>query len=233
MSHLLEVCLVALTLTTNIMPRTVAQSSANQPMREGISVQMASSMNAAPVPDADNADAWVVTISNTGGIFFGTGQVTFDGLKEEMISHPRNRDQKLYIKADARAQYADVERVLLAARAAEFFAPVLLTAQAEAHPNDTSVPPTGLEVGVGSPPPSASVTVQILTSNPEQPTLKINNEQIKSPNLQDRMKDSLGKQSEQWVVVTADGKLPFAQVVHVIDLCRSAGAKVILPTPEL
>jgi biopolymer transport protein ExbD len=233
MNYLLEVCLLALTLTTNIVFRVAAQSSANQRMHEGISVQMASSKNAVPVPDADNADAWIVTISNTGGIFFGTGQVTSDSLKEEMISHPHNRYQKLYIKVDARRQYANVERVLIAARAAKFFAPVLLTARLEAQEKDAPVLPTGLEVAVGSPPPSNSLTVQIMNSSQRLPTLKINNEQIQWGNLQDRLGELLRKQREPVVAVTADGGLPFAAVVHVIDVCRQAETKVILATPEL
>jgi biopolymer transport protein ExbD len=235
MNYLLEVCLVAFTLATNLAPSAAAQSPANEPMQTGISVQMASSKNALPVPDADKANAWVVTLSNTGGVYFGEGQLTFDGLRQEMISHPRNRDQKLYIKADARAQYADVERVLMAARASDFFTPVLLTAQTEEHALGTPIPPTGMELSVGSTTTarSGSMAVQILNSSPGQQALKMNNEQIPWADLQDRMRESLGKQREPVVVVTAGGGLPFAAVVHVIDVCRQAGAKVILATPAL
>jgi hypothetical protein len=35
------------------------------------------------------------------------------------------------------------------------------------------------------------------------------------------------------VLVKANGRLPFAQVVHVIDMCRSTGANVVLATLEL
>jgi hypothetical protein len=33
--------------------------------------------------------------------------------------------------------------------------------------------------------------------------------------------------------VKANGRLPFAQVVHAIDLCRSTEANVVLVAPEL
>jgi biopolymer transport protein ExbD len=42
----------------------------------------------------------------------------------------------------------------------------------------------------------------------------------------------LQTRSEKVVAVRADGLLSFAEVIHVIDVCHSAGAKVVLPTPQ-
>jgi biopolymer transport protein ExbD len=38
---------------------------------------------------------------------------------------------------------------------------------------------------------------------------------------------------EKTILLRADGAVSFAHVAHVIDACRSAGAKVVLPTPEI
>ena len=46
-----------------------------------------------------------------------------------------------------------------------------------------------------------------------------------SPRLQDG--------SDKVVQVNAGGQLPFGDVVHVIDVCRSAGAKIFLVTPGM
>ncbi len=46
-----------------------------------------------------------------------------------MKTHPRNREAKLYIKADARAPFASVEQVLAIGCRSLFETPVLLTSQ--------------------------------------------------------------------------------------------------------
>lgn len=129
-------------------------------------------------------------------------------------------EKKLYIKADARTPYANVVNVLDAMRTAGVEAPNLLTAQQDSSEPGTLVPPKGLEVLVGPPLPSGSdaIVVQALNSGQRWPTLKINNEQ---------------NRSEKVVPLKADGLLPFAHVVQVIDMCRSMGAKVLLVTPGL
>jgi biopolymer transport protein ExbD len=108
MSYLRFVCLLASTLTTGAVLIAVAQSPA---LRRGISVQLAVTNNAAPMPDADDEDAWIVTVAADGSLYFGTDPVTRAGLMDVMVRTPRNREQKLYIKADDRAPYADVEYV--------------------------------------------------------------------------------------------------------------------------
>lgn len=86
-----------------------------QQLRKGVSVQLAETSNAAPMPEADNEDAWIVAVTADGDVFFGTDKVTPADLADTMKAHPRRRDQKLYIKADARAPFADVRKVFTAA----------------------------------------------------------------------------------------------------------------------
>jgi biopolymer transport protein ExbD len=209
----------------------VAQSPA---MQKGISVELAPTSNAALMPDADNADAWIVAVTDNGSVYFGTDSVTPAALADEMKNRPRNRQRKLYIKADARAPFANVERVLEAARETFFEAPVLLTSQPEASEPGTVASPEGLEVWIGaSPSDSQSITVQALNSGQQSPILKINHEPVSWEALRSTLMQAYQNRSEKVILVNADGQLSFAQVVRVIDTCRSTGAKVVLVAPEI
>jgi biopolymer transport protein ExbD len=205
-------------------------------LQRGISVEMPKANHAQAWPQADDNDAWVVTVDSTGGLYFGTDPVTPEELKQWMIRHPRRRDQKLYIKADARASYASVEKALNAASAVEFAEPVLLVNQrdASARPG-VVVAPKGLEVTIGSGTPSGTVaTVADLSlSGKQQPLLTINNDEIQWSALDETLKQRFQKGDDKIVLVKANGRLPFAEVVYAIDNCRAAGAAVYLAEPEL
>jgi biopolymer transport protein ExbD len=228
MNRLLEVCLIAVTLTSNLAPASHAQSPA---LQKGISVQLPATSNAVSVPEADNQDAWIVTVTTDGSMYFGTDPVTPAGLADQMKSHPRNREQKLYIKADARTPFADVERVLEAGPSAFFETAVLLTAQPES-PQAGMVPPRGLEVLISPALPVGKVAtiVQLLNSGRQSPSLRINGDQIPWPALQSTLRQHFEKGDDRVILLKADGQLPFADIAHVIDACRSAGAKVVLAT---
>jgi biopolymer transport protein ExbD len=230
MNRLLSVSLIALTLAAGVSPKVVAQSPA---LQKGISVELASTSNATPMRDADNADAWIVTVTENGSVYFGTDPVTPAALADEMKSRPRDRQQKFYIKADARAPFANVQRVLEAARETFFEAPVLLTSQPEASTSapETVTPPEGLEVWVGAPPSgSQSIMVQALNAGQQSPILKVDREPVSSEALRSILTQASQNRSGKVIRLNADGQLSFAQVVRVIDTCRSVGAKVVLVT---
>jgi len=209
-------------------------ASQAQQLQQGVSVTMAITANAQPMPAADDEDAWVVAVTADGNLFFGTHSMTESNLIEKMKTTPRRRDQNLYIKADARARFADVKKALQAAREDSFEAPVLLTAQHEHLQAGTMVPPKGLEVLLTQPALGSEPTVVQVRSTAEgAPRLEVNNHQIPLANLQNTLAQLFQNRTEKVVALSADSQLPFAQVAQVIDACRSAGAKVILPTPEL
>lgn len=212
---------------------SAARSNAQQ-LQQGISVEMPSATNSAPMPEADNENAWIVTVTADGSLYFGIDPVTPESLLDEMKKRPRNRAAKLYIKADARAPFAHLEKVLEAARVDFFQSAVLLTSQPEASNGGTLVPPKGLEVLIGSAAPAGAVaTVVHLQNSGLQPTLKINNDQISWSALQTTLKQHFQKGDEKAILVKADGQMPFAPVARAIDICRSTGATVALATPEL
>ncbi|HWY03939.1 MAG TPA: biopolymer transporter ExbD [Candidatus Acidoferrum sp.] len=232
MNRILEVCLVAFTFATNLTPVSHAQSPA---LQKGISVQMPQTSNAVPVPEADDGEAWIITVSADGSMYFGTDPVTAASLADEMKSRPRDRAAQLYIKADARVPFAQVEKVLEAASVDFFQNAVLLTSQREASSPGTLVPPKGLEVRIGSPAPAGAVAtvVELHDSGLQPPSLKINNDPISWSALQTTLKQHFQKGDEKAIVVKVDGQMPFARVAQLIDICRSTGATVALPTPEL
>lgn len=224
----LEVCLVAVTLATGVV---LAKPSPAQTLQKGINVEMAVTNNAAPMPEADNTDAWIVTITADGNLYFGVEPVTPEGLADKMMRTPRNREAKLYIKADGRARFADVESVLETGRAVYFEAPVLLTSQPEQAAPGTIVPPKGLEVMVGAPPENEVIIVQVRNSGGARSTVFVDNSDVSIGVLQNMLSRMHSNRKIDWIVVKAAGALPFAQVARVIDACLGAGAKVAMARP--
>jgi len=227
-------CLLSVSLTAALaVVAELAMSNLLQspPMQKGISVQMAVTNNAVAMPEADNENAWIVALTADGQLYFGTHAVSLDSLTEEMKATPRNRGQKLYIKADARAPFASVEKVLEAGRQVWFEAPVLLTSQRGPAEPGTIIPPKGLEVQVGGIAGPESPVVRVLES--EQETVELNNQRIALTALRSALSQAFQNRENKAVLVTAGGSLPFAQVVQVIDVCRATGARVVLDTPGL
>src|SRR4029077_5369646 len=172
MNHSLFVCLLASTLTA-----TSTAQVQTPPMRQGISVQMAKTANAIPMPEADNEDAWVITVTADGHAFFGAKPVTAEGLTEVMRETPRHRDQDLYLKADARTSFGNLEPVLKAAAADGFESAVLLTNQNETPALGKLVAPKGLTVVLAAN-SAQPVTVQLRESGQKVPKLLVNDREI-------------------------------------------------------
>jgi biopolymer transport protein ExbD len=206
-----------------------------QEMQKGVTVQMPVTTNASTVPDADRNNAWVVAVTADGSIHFGADPKTPEELTDWMKTHPRNREAKLYIKADARAPFSSVEQVLEVGREAMFETPVLLTSQKEPTAPGTMLPPNGLEVVIGLAAPAGTVAtvVQLLKSGQQRPLLRVNGDEISWSALQATLAEHFQKGDEKVVLLKADGRLPFGKVVQIIDLCHATGAKVYLPTPEV
>ena len=160
---------------------------------------MAPTTNALPMPAADNLNAWIVTVTADGRLWFGTNAVTRDDLIAEMIRTPRNRDQNLYMKADARAPYAAVASALKAAQTAKFDAPFLLTAQKVSTQPGTMIPPQGLEVWLGSESASDAepVLIELLSAKPGSPALRINGHTISGDDLKTTMEQLFRGRTEK------------------------------------
>jgi biopolymer transport protein ExbD len=134
------VALLAVVTTMTAAPRSAAQA-----MQKGISVELVPTSSAVPAPDADNHDALIITVTDTGKLYFGIDPVTPESLAEKLkvrLSHTQN----LYIKADAKAPYACVVKVLDAAHTANVAGVTLLTTQPKTMQAGTVVLPEGIEL---------------------------------------------------------------------------------------
>jgi biopolymer transport protein ExbD/biopolymer transport protein TolR len=121
-----------------------APRSSAQAMQKGISVELAPTTSAVAVPDADKQDALIVTVTESGKIYLGIDSVAPDSLADEFKDH-KSRTQMIYIKADARAPYASVVRVVDAARSAGVTGMILLTTQTKTT-QAGPVLPEGIEI---------------------------------------------------------------------------------------
>jgi biopolymer transport protein ExbD len=184
------------------------------------------------MPDADKDGSLIVAVTHGGRVYLGIDPITPAALAEKQGLF-RQAKEKLYIKADARTPYANVAKVLDAVRTAGVTAPNLLTGQDETPEPGKPLTPKGLEVRVGPPIPfrAESTVVQMLNSGQQWPLLKINNEDIPWASLESRLRHLYQSHREKAVLLNANGLLPYGNVVHVIDLCRSTAAKVFLVTP--
>jgi biopolymer transport protein ExbD len=143
-----------------------------------------------------------------------------------MKTHPRNREAKLYVKADVRAQFAYVKTALGPASSSYFEDVVLLTSQPGAA-SGSIVPPKGIEVLLGA--PASGGAIQVRLSGPAQgSTLTVNDRRLTSPELERTLK-GLVHNHAQIVQVEADDAVPFGDIMRVIDQARAAGATVALP----
>jgi biopolymer transport protein ExbD len=235
MNYLLEVC-VLVTLAAGATPAIGAKSQAitARTMQKGISVELPVTSHAVAMPDADQEDALIVSVTDDGSVYFGVDPISPPALAEKVRDGLSNRtERKLYIKADARTPYANVVKVLDAMRTAGVEAPNLLTAQRDSSGPGTLIPPKGLEVLIGPPlrAGSEAIVVQVLNSEQQRPALKINNEPVQRATLQSRLRQLLQNRSDNVVHIQADATLAFAAVVDVIDVCRSTGVKVVVVAP--
>jgi biopolymer transport protein ExbD len=228
MKYVLEVCLIALSAGNSAPVPAAAQSPALQP---GISVELVPTRNATPMPEADSEDAFIVAVTENSSIYLGVNLMTLPELAEKARTTPFKRGQAIYIKADARTPYATVSAVLQATGGV--IPQVLLTNQTSPTEATGIVPPQGLSVSVGSTFPAGSVAtvLQLFPSPPGRPLLRINNDEISWSALENTLKKHFEKRDDKLVLVKADPRLPFAEVMHAVDSCRATGAKVFLASP--
>jgi biopolymer transport protein TolR len=114
-------------------------------LQKGISVDMAKVNNPTAMQDADKDDALLVSIMKDGTVYFGADKVPqVDDLTGKVKDRLTNRTNKeVYVKADARAHYGNVVKVVDAVRSAGVDDLGLLTDQRKSTPNAPPPPTTG------------------------------------------------------------------------------------------
>lgn len=229
MKNLLNAYLVVLALSI-----PVALPAANQPvLRAGVSVEMPVTTSAVPMPDADTADALVAAVTRDGNLYLGIVRLSPAGLEEKLKSaFTGGAGKRLYLKADANAQFASVSNAVDAAAKAGLGTLNLLTAQRDTSETAYPVPPKGLEVLLGPSLPTASESVVVEARIAgERPELSVNNAPVSFDALRAALGNLLQTGGRKTVVVKAGKRLPFSDVIRIIDTCRSLNAPVLLATP--
>ncbi len=209
----------------------------SQAMRAGVHVDPPTTRSAVALPEADQNDATVVAITNSGKVFFGTTETTAEDLAEKLPTHPFHRPGTLFIKAAQRLPYATVAKVLNAIRSSggeSFVRIAFLTDQLASAGSSFPKPPTGLEILLRRPvSASAPIDIQMAKTGEQQPTLKLDQKNISSTLLESELKKAIHDRSTNIVLLHADAQSSFAEIAQVIDTCNSTGAKIVLAPPAL
>ena len=99
-------------------------------LQKGISVDLAGTHNPRAMPNDDKEDAIEVAVTRDGKTFLKTTQVSPEDLTPKIKDLIAGRlDRTVYVRADARARYGDVAKVVDAVRAAGVDSLGLLTTQ--------------------------------------------------------------------------------------------------------
>jgi biopolymer transport protein ExbD/biopolymer transport protein TolR len=84
-----------------------------------VPVDLAKVSNPVEMSEADREDALMVAITRDGNVWFGGDQVTFGQLPVAIRQRvSEGAEPRLYIRADMRARYGGVARILACVRAA-------------------------------------------------------------------------------------------------------------------
>lgn len=218
MKYTLLVCLMSLSLVAT----TVGQTPA---LQTGVSVQEVRTSHATAMPGADRNDAWVIAVTADGKIYFGAEELTVESFWDTMKKIPHRRDAGWYVKADARAPFATVEKVLELGRVA-FETVGLLTSQAPRVPAGSIAPPMGLVVELNAP---ADAVVVLVHSESSGSTVKVDGQEVSWAELGNVLASTPGKVA----VIKADAQTAFGDVARVVDAGVAAGVKVGVDGMEL
>ena len=136
-----SVAFLVVVTVLSLTPRSIAQA-----LQKGISVKLAPTSSAVAVPDADNQDALIITVTETGKLYLGIDMLTPDALLEKLQARASHHAQTLFLKADAKAPYSYVVKVLDIAHTTRIANVTLLTTQSKATQMGKTVSPQGIEI---------------------------------------------------------------------------------------
>jgi biopolymer transport protein ExbD/biopolymer transport protein TolR len=96
----------------------------------GVPIDLARTSNAIRMPDAEKADALIVSVMRDGKMFLGSESVSSEALSQRVRDQVVNRVNKtVYVRADARAKYGSLVEAVEDVRAAGVDQLGLLTEQ--------------------------------------------------------------------------------------------------------
>ena len=214
-----------------------------------VAVDLANAEHPVPMPGAGSDDALVVAVTRDGRVFLGPDLVDPAELGSRIRANRTERaGETIYLRADRRAQYRDVENAIEAMRSAGAAVVGLLTQRREdAQPGDLLwignplIKSVGLEVSFPSPPKTPArgsspsdrtIVVQVIYRPNAAPAYKINAADVAHADLQSRLNEIFANRAERVMFIKGDDNLNFSDIVEVIDIGRASNVDHIgLMTP--
>lgn len=212
---------------TLILPTSLFLVLAGCTAREKtISVQLPTVDKAVSIPDADQPDSLVLTVTKEGKTFLGSDATSLDALKDRARA---SAVKKAYLRADTHAPYRVVAGAVDELRLGGITELALLTRPEQSGKASGGSTAVGLGVTAADRPDHGQRTLVVQAFKRfEGFGLKINQEDAVPLNLESRLNDILRDRANKDVFVKADGELTFGDVAQVIDMGLSAGARVIV-----
>ncbi len=113
-------------------------------LQNKVNVDLAQSVNATPMEDANKEDSVVVAITRDSRVYLGQNQTSVANLGPEVRDELENKTSKIvYFRADARAHYGTVMDAIDAVRTAGVEEVGMLTEQQQPTANTTGHPTAG------------------------------------------------------------------------------------------
>jgi biopolymer transport protein ExbD len=201
-------------------------------------VDLAKAENVVAMPDAGIKDSVVVAVTRDGGVFFGTDKVDRAQLSGRIRAHRTGRTSEImYLRADRRSQYRDVENAMEAMRSAGADVVALLTKREEdAQPEsifwfgNPLLKSVGLEVSFPSQPETPeggsnssdrTIVVHVVFRPNAAPAYKINATDVTHAYLQSRLNEIFANHAERVMFIKGDDNLNFSDIAEVIDIGRA------------
>jgi biopolymer transport protein ExbD len=208
-------------------------------------VDLARENNTIAMPEADQSDAIVVTITRDGNVFLGQNRI--DPAQLGGLSLANQAEKVVYVRADSRTRYRTVEDAIDAMRRTGAEQVGLMTqnegdAQQDSPPSAYAPPKsTGLEVLLPSPAAAPTknsntqdrtIVLQVLSRSGEAPAYKINETDVNDSDLLSRLQQIYANRTERVMFVRGDDDLEFRYIADVIDIAKASGVDHIgLMTP--
>jgi biopolymer transport protein ExbD len=213
-----------------------------------VAVTLAKVENAVAMPDAGQEDAFVISVTRNASVFLGSDKVDPTQLGSRIRDKMAGEtDKTIYLRADARAKYRDVEDVIDAAHSSGSEEFGLLTQGKEhSQPEDylwignPLLKSVGLEVFSPSSPDSprwgpqdGTIIVQVFYRPNAAPAYKINTTEVEHAELQSTLAEIFASRPYRVMWVTGDDSLRFSDIADLIDTARAAKVvRIGLLTPE-
>lgn len=212
-------------------------------------VDLANAEHPVAMLDAGRDDAIIVAIVRDGAVFLGPNRVDPAELDRRIRGNRTDRTgETMYLRADRRAKYRDVENAIETMRSAGAEEVGLLTRRREdaGQPENSLwignplLQSAGLEVSFPSPKtpargsshPDRTIVVHVIYRPNAAPAYKINSADVAHADLQSRLNEIFADRAERVLFIKGDDDLNFSDIADVIDIGRASNVDHIgLVTP--